>query len=408
MEGQKWHFSPTPKVSAQCHRAVSTEKTLSRLRVIARRVPISRVADITPLDRLGLPVFSATTPLARDLTTHGGKGLTPDLARISAMMEAIERVSAEEPPGATVRASYREFDKSVPDAIDPRSFELSASSRYHPDLPLSWIEAWDLGCGAPAWVPLDLVINPGRDGILHGVDTNGLAAGNTLLEAVVHGLCEVIERDALSVASFRSSFVADPSQLGSESRVIEPETLPEDARAWTRRIRDRGLHVVTEVLTSDLAVPTFRSVITDDDYPSAHGCTTRRFVGLGASPSAAIGATRSITEAVQSRLAIIQGARDSFNTLSNHRPDDAAAPRRVGAKACVPLETVRTFESDDLLEDLHHILASLRAVGLHRVLVIDLSREAFGFPVVRVRVPGIAGFAVDPTRVGWRCLRALL
>ena len=99
-------FAPTIKVAGST-RAVSAEDTLTRIRAVQSRVPITRVADLTPLDSLGLPVFAAVTPLARDLTTHLGKGATPADARASAMMEAIERVSAESVPTEPISANTR-------------------------------------------------------------------------------------------------------------------------------------------------------------------------------------------------------------------------------------------------------------------------------------------------------------
>src|SRR5262245_39602974 len=66
-----WNFGPTPRVGLTT-RAVSLELTHTSLRAVLRRIPVTRVADLTPLDRLALPVFSAVTPLAGDLTTHLG------------------------------------------------------------------------------------------------------------------------------------------------------------------------------------------------------------------------------------------------------------------------------------------------------------------------------------------------
>ena len=72
-----WAFQPTSKVPSVSHRTVAPRETLERVRTCAKDVPITRVSDLTPIDRLRLPVFSATTPLARDLTTHMGKGNKP-------------------------------------------------------------------------------------------------------------------------------------------------------------------------------------------------------------------------------------------------------------------------------------------------------------------------------------------
>ena len=408
-ESGKWVFDSAPKLSAPSHRCVPLVDTLARLRECARRVPISRVSDLTPLDRLRLPVFSATTPLALDLTTHVGKGLDAQSAQVSAMMEAVERVSAEQVNRPIVRTSYRSLSNEVENAVDPRALDLPDDSTYTDDRPISWIEGWDLANQQPVWLPVDLVITPPQDGVLRDVDTNGLAAGNSLLEAIVHGLCEVIERDALSLLLFRSMF-ADTDDPTCEVRRIALDSLPAEGQEWAGRISVGGLRLETEVLDSDIGVPVFRSVIIDHGYPSADGEYTRRFVGLGASPNAPVAAVRSITEAVQSRIAIIQGARDSYNTVSAPWRRSAAGLHRrdVESRTRVPLQTVPTFVSEDLLDDLRYLIDRLTEAGFHRIFVIDLSRSDFGFSVVRIRVPGLAAFAVNRTRVGWRCLRYLL
>ena len=401
-------FEPAPKVNVS-HRTVPVIETLARARTIARRVPITRVSDLTPLDSLHLPVFSATTPLARDLTTHMGKGLDAESAEVSAIMEAIERVSAECVQRPTVHASFQAMVARVPCAIDPRTFDLPDDTSYRGDDAISWVDGWDLLQDEPVWIPADLAINPPDDGVLQDVDTNGLAAGNTLLEAVVHGLCEVIERDAVGALLFRSLF-ADADERASDTRSLMPETLPDESRRWRARIDASGLGLETALVDSDVGIPVFRSVVLDPGYPSSGDERVRKFVGFGAGPNAALAVMRSISEAVQSRLAVIQGARDSFNTLSP--PARRSAPHfyhaDLEAHGQMPFASVHTFSSSDLLDDLQHILSRLRDAGFSRVIAVNLTRADFEVPVVRVRVPGLTSFAVNRQRIGWRCLRHLL
>ena len=408
LAGEEWTFRPAPKISELGHRTVPSRETLARARAQAGRIPISRLADLTPLDRLRLPVYSATTPLARDLTIHTGKGLDPESAELSAMMEAIERVSAEQVERPTLRSSFRRISDKVRSAIDPRAFDLPDDSRFSDDRPFTWIDGWDLVRKETVWVPLDLATSPPAEGILRHVDTNGFAAGNTLLEAVVHGLCEVIERDALGFLLFRSIF-GDADDEPLEARRIEPESLPEVCRDWRARISGNGLVLETDALDSDTRIPVFRSVLVDDAYPSSRDTETRFFVGFGASPNATVAAIRSITEAVQSRVGIVHGARDSFNSVS--APWRRSGPRLTqgaDSRRATLLSDVPTFSTTDLLEDLHYLLNRLIEAGFDRVIAVNLSRRDFGLPVVRVRVPGLTSFAVNRRRIGWRCLRYLL
>ena len=342
------------------------------------------------------------------MTTHLGKGLDAEHAQLSAMMEAVERVSAESVHRPRRHLTFEDITRTA-NAVDPRAFDLPDDSSFRPDRAVSWVEGYDLIRQEPAWIALDLAVSPPAEGVLRNVDSNGLASGNTLLEAVVHGLCEVIERDAMGIHLFCSLF-ADGGEQVLAPRRIDPESLPPEASSWTTRIAASGLRLRTDVLESDARIPVFRSVLIDDDYAVAHRMRLRTFVGFGASPNAALAVVRSIAEAVQSRVAIAQGARDSFNSVTV-RPR-AAAAGRLGldddARPPLPLTAVPTFSSSDLLEDLRHLLQGLQKAGFTQAVAVNLTRPDLGIPVVRIRIPGMTSFAVNRKRVGWRCLRYLL
>ena len=88
-------------------RITPPEETERRIVPLLARIPVTRIADLTPLDEIRLPVFTVVTPLAKDLTTHMGKGIDATSARVSALMEAVERISAETVPTAmTVHSSF--------------------------------------------------------------------------------------------------------------------------------------------------------------------------------------------------------------------------------------------------------------------------------------------------------------
>src|SRR5581483_10485925 len=157
-------------------RTVSPEQTDLRLRDVIRTIPISRISDLTPLDYLRLPVFSVVTPLARDLTTHLGKGADVVGARVSALMEAVERVSAETLPQSSLRVSSFEAlrrNDATP-AVNPLDFDLPSDTAYTSAGSFHWIEGFDLLAQQPVWIPADLAKNPPDEGILRHVDTNGL------------------------------------------------------------------------------------------------------------------------------------------------------------------------------------------------------------------------------------------
>lgn len=65
-----------------------------------------------------------------------------------------------------------------------------------------------------------------------------------------------------------------------------------------------------------------------------------------------------------------------------------------------------SFDSDDFLTDINHVIGRLKSAGLSRVIVVDLTRPEIGIPVVRVIVPGLEMYAMDQDRMGRRCHEA--
>lgn len=403
-----WAFERIPKIPGT-GRTVPIEDTQRRTAPLLRRVPITRIADLTPLDTIGLPVYSACTPLASDLTLHMGKGVDARSARMSAIMEAIERASGEVAPANTVRASYRELlDRSSVVPVAPDAFDLPSDTSYGPERPFDWMEGYDLLKHERVLVPVDLMITPPREGLLVDVDTNGLASGNIHLEAVVHGLCEIVERDCVSEIEFTTLF-GDSHDARPSERRIDLGTLPGPAREWIDRGTSGGLEFVVHDITNDLNVPTYRTYVVDHFFPVASGdVRTMAFYGMGTHPASSVAVLRSITEAIQARLGHIQGARDSFN-IGRSRPRRTThlqRLRRLGHAHRTPFVDVAA--STDLRDDLDFLLAALAGAGIERCIVGDLTRPDLGIPVVRTRVPGLSAFCLNMRRVGPRCSRWLL
>ena len=415
-----WSLGPRTKVGLHTLRVAEAAETAARLAPLCRRVPITRVSNLTPLDPLALPVFGAVTPLARDLTTHLGKGFDETTARVSALMEAIERPCAEGGHVSALRCSLDAWTRGAHKVragtlvMDPRHCDLPAGTSFRPDSPISWVEGNELLSGSSMWAALDLVVSPPREGVLLDVNTNGLASGNTLLEAIVHGLCEVVERDAVSQHLFADLYgQSAPETL--PCRRIDTHTLPPQVGRWVRRLEEHHLVVSVSEITSDIAVPTFRATLLDPAFPAETDLEGGIFFGYGCGPSTTLAVGRAVTEAVQSRLGVIQGARDSFNEIPLASPSTAnpLAPSVGGWRDLQPgprldFADVASHETLDLADDLAFILRRLQTAGFEQVFAADLTRPDLGVPVVRVIIPGLSIFVGNRERVGWRCLRHLL
>jgi len=131
-------------------------------------------------------------------------------------------------------------------------------------------------------------------------------------------------------------------------------------------------------------------------------------IGMGSHTSAHIAVLRALTEVAQSRLTQIHGAREDTDTADVRKRIGYDRTKRLNRHWFAENETVRfpempSFDSDDFLTDIHHVVDRLGAVGLSRVIVVDLTRPEIGIPVVRVIVPGLEMYAMDQDRMGRRC-----
>jgi ribosomal protein S12 methylthiotransferase accessory factor len=369
------------------HRVCPPEDTVARLQPLLADMGITRVANVTGLDRVGIPVVMVVRPNSRSVAVSQGKGLTLAAAKASGILEAAELWHAEHITKPLKLASFDDLRRDHRVA-DPARLPRSGDG-FEPTLPLLWIEGTNLMGGDPVWVPLELVSAnftlplPSGSGCFQA-STNGLASGNHLLEAYCHGLCEVVERDASTLwwlSDARDRRVVDPSS------VTDPE-----CRRLLDQLSRADLTVRVWDTTSDVGVASFCCLVAE-----TNGQFADPEYGNGCHPSREVALLRALTEAVQSRLTCISGTRDDLpinawepayrrrrHEMSTRDLDTATSPS-------VSFETVPTLTSSSLAKDLDWLLGRLRAVGIDQVIAVDLSKERLGLPVVRMVVPGLEG-----------------
>ena len=279
------------------HRVVHPETTLALLAAKLRQLGITRVANVTGLDYLGIPVVVSVRPTAKGLSVQQGKGLTLAAAKVSAIMELVESFCAQAPLSNRM-ASLRDLDGA------PHVYpENAIRTTLPPDEAIPWIAGRDLIGETEILVPEELVKTdfswpPPRGHGFFLASSTGLAAGNTLSEACLHGLCEVIERDAFALWQLGSA--ADRAR-----RAFDPRQSPDGAVGELLAAFEAArLDVSFWDMTSDLRVPAFYCEIDDRrGRPPFLG-----FGGLGCHPCVSIALTRALTEAAQSRLTFIVGS----------------------------------------------------------------------------------------------------
>jgi ribosomal protein S12 methylthiotransferase accessory factor len=387
---------PAPKRwRAGTHRTCPPAETLARLRPLMGRMGITRLGNITGLDRIGIPVAVAVRPNSRSVSVSQGKGFDREQAMASALMEACEGFHAEE-IGPVRTASYREL-AARETVVDPAA--LPAAGRpFDERVAIAWSPGWDLLRAEPCRVPAELVHTDytGEPDGFFLAGSNGLASGNHPVEAAIAAICEVIERDA--IALWQAGGIRRQAAGALDLASIDNA----ECRGLLEKYRAAGIAVRLWDVTSDLRIPAFLCQIRDT--PGGEPGRLRRFHGSGCHPDETIALGRALTEAAQTRLTYIAGIRDDLPQSHYREPDNAEiadALLDALARQSEPVAFPRLpgLAGDDLRDDLRLLLDRLATAGIGRVVAVDLTREAFAIPVIRVVIPGLEG---DPRHPGYR------
>ncbi|HEY0193190.1 MAG TPA: YcaO-like family protein [Kofleriaceae bacterium] len=373
-------------------RASSPEQTLAKLRPLLPTFGITRVISQEGLGDARIPVTIACRPNSRLLSTSQGKGVTRELADISAIMEAIEMFHAERMPAPALIASVADIRRSGRRFLDPmRLPQLPRRSLYSEVEPIGWLELTHLRGGEPVLCPRAIftmdAATPRTEiaALALSISSNGLASGNTLEEAIVHGLYELIERHC--IYHFRYTM---PLEERSR-RLVDLDSFRgvphiDDLR---ERLDATGLNVWAVAMHTDLGIPVFTAHIGDKSPLKRR---EKEYGGCGAHYIPEVALSRAITEAVQSRITVITGSRDDLYPWTYQD---------------LELEDLRT-RSDGMVADVHQgnlprppsftafdqalewTLATLEQHGIVDTSYFNHQRPEWGdIPVVSVVSPGL-------------------
>jgi ribosomal protein S12 methylthiotransferase accessory factor len=377
-------------------RSVRPGATIRRALAVLDTIGVTKVADVTSLDRVGIPNFMTVRPhdLGPGISYYNGKGTTRADAYAGALMEAIERHAGERYDGPVIASSHHNLRREHA-CVDPREIHVPMVRKYSEHLMLEWVEGFDLMTRRPTFAPLNCVVAPysSASGLsLFYTSTNGLASGNSRTEAVCHALCEVIERDATSLAMARadvgSAVAAMLAELGFDAALpaepappISLRGLPRRAAALVRKLQQAGLEVQLQNLTSTIGIPTIGCTIVDPQGPALFNT----HAGCGTHPDARIALTRALTEAAQSRLTGIQGGREDLPDFVP--PAGAPVETRRSDVQPIGFNDIASRQHPSVNDDVEFILERMRQSGFDQVVVVDITRADVGIPVVRVIVP---------------------
>jgi ribosomal protein S12 methylthiotransferase accessory factor len=351
-------------------------------------IGVTRLANITGLDYIGLPVVMSVRPIAKSLSVQQGKGLTLEAAKVSAIMESVESFSSQR---RILEIVWRRFSLCTDSTyIYPHHFYRRKGLA---NALIPWVWGRDLFTSRPILVPQELVTTdssfyrPKGYGWF-GASSNGLGAGNNIAEAQLHGICEVIERDAYAL--WRHS----PRVVRAAKRIDITTVHDATVNRAVQLLNAANIDLNVWDITSDVRVPCFFCAI-DDSHARSPGLG--RFGGMGCHPSAGIAVGRAILEAVQSRLTFIAGSREDLRPQSYRL---IGATHNIGsllfrdndinpdAKYWPPSASI---DQPSIEQDLSQILEYLLRVGIETVAVVDLTDDDLQIPCVRVIIPDLEG-----------------
>ncbi len=395
---------------------------------------------LDPLDRLGLPAWSA------ELFTEGGHhhgvgyGATDGRAVVGAFGELAEEMFAGYAMEALPRrrASYEDLLSEVgPERVlDPLTACLPAGSSYEPAKPLRWVEARRWPTGEPVLVPLELAaassvdVEPEGEWLLTPI-TNGLGAGSTLEHALAHGLLELVQRDGNS-ATYRA--------LDLGVRVALDDVKSAETRALLARLDAEGVEVTVKLASTDFGMTNLYVVGGERDPEETPHPLALTACGEAADPDreAALGkalkefcATRSRKIFANGPLAAMAAVAPGTYVGRALRAATREHEEERSLRESVDWLRMEAGEMRDLLEDpvlavrsevdfsslpegtggsgskAELVAGQLREEGFD-VLYVDFSPPGDDIRVVKAIVPGLEVETASYGRIGARNLRRLL
>ncbi|MET8151561.1 YcaO-like family protein [Actinoplanes sp. NPDC049668] len=398
--------------------AVTTE-------VVQRRTGTARLQDlVSPLGGLvdhvlQLPVEPSSPPLVvysaalGDVSTvmpylcgpeclgdldGTGTGVDPDRSAIVAIAEGLERY-------ANCVYDERQFRWATAEELGAEALDLDSLPRCSPAeladpacplvlpdaaAPMRWIRGLSMRTGEPCWVPAVLVymhFSPhGGERITNSIST-GAATYPDPATAVCGALCEVIERDAISLTWLQQ--LALPR--------IELDAVGPQLQRYLDLCADRDMTIQLFDATTDVGIPTVYGVSVAPDHPSC-----RTVVSCATSLDPQVAAAKAICETVSVRIALQDQRPPSDDVRTFTGVSDGAAymcvPERAAAfdfllnsPARRRLSELPNLSTGDPTADLRLVLSRLADCGMDAYVVDLTTDEALraGMTVVRAVVPGL-------------------
>lgn len=327
--------------------------------------------------RLGIPIFISLcgTDALKTIGTKKqmGKGATPAQSEASALIELVERYSffylikfgnfhVDTYQNVKDKAiSFKSIALSVHDESDLKIAEQAFS-----DIPLSWVPAYSLTENRETLIPIDwfYAIN----------EFNGPAAGNTIEEAIIQGICEVVERHVSALISHKK--LLTPSiDVRSVKNPVALELMGKYLRT--------GVKLFIKDFSLDMGIPSV-GVLVQDPKTFPHRSEIVFTAGTQTSPEKAL--IRSLTEVAQ--------LAGDFDTDAKYVPSGLPKPSDLDemyyvttTDKIVNISDLPDISHYNIKNEIERCVGALSKMGLD-VLVINTTHPVLQIPAVYIVIPG--------------------
>ncbi len=365
------------------HRHIEPEQTMSMIKSNSEIRDIILESTLVKDEKFDIPVYfsKCTIPGESEPRECMGKGLTESQSYCSGIIEAIERYSCSIfKEDSIICDTYVQLKDN---AIDPETLGVFRDGTYSPSLPIDWIWSWNLtkreNVLAPAlsglYISLDCnhhYFSSNDDKTMYTVsDSNGCAAGNCMEEAIIHGIYEVIERDAL-IINARNNLRPPDVKITTDVRNKYLQEILD------KLFTDKNIIFKIKYLTLDINMPTFACILLDKSlgYP---------VIGYGTHFDPEIALQRAITELFQAR-AINQRQNKTSKKAKGVKLSRLQYLWKSG-HSTISFSDISDISKDDINEDIKLAVMMLKKENMD-VIIVNRTKKNIGIPVVKVIIPG--------------------
>ena len=329
--------------------------------------------------RLDIPIYFSTCGEDAAAVTgtkkQMGKGGTPDQAEASAVMELAERFSffnfAKNPENFFTDVYANVKDKAIAfemiaQSVHDESDDLPASRKIFETLPLKWTWGYNLSREKEVLIPFDwfFAIN----------EFNGPSAGNCVEEALIQGICEIVERHTSSLISQNKLMVA----------AIRPESVTDPlVIEMFQKYNNAGVKLYLSDFSLDTGIPTVGALAYD---PVTFPALSEIVWTAGTTPDPQKALSRTLTEVAQlagdfnTNANYVASGLPKFTTL-----EEAGYVINPGKE--VDISDLPDLSSNNLKTEILNCLAALEKINM-QALVINTMHDQLKIPAFYTIIPG--------------------